>query len=153
MAKPFTLQPLVHLAQKKTDADTRTLGFLINNQQNAQNKLNMLQQYRKDYQEKMQSTQKDGMGLEDLRNFQDFIYRLDDAISQQSNVVEQAQAAVQNGRNELLKSKTRMNSFETLAQRHTMAEKKLADKIEQKAQDEHNGRRAAYNNTEHNEDN
>jgi flagellar FliJ protein len=148
MAKPFSLQPLVHLAQKKTNTDIKTLGFLINNHQAAQNKLNMLQQYRKDYQEKMQSTEKEGMGLEDLRNFQDFIYRLDDAIAQQNNVVMQAQSAVTNGQNELVKSKTRMNSFETLAQRHVLAEKNLEAKLEQKTQDEHSGRRAAYKNAE-----
>jgi flagellar FliJ protein len=151
MAKPFSLQPLVHLAQKKTETDTKMLGFLINNQQTAQNKLNMLQQYRKDYQEKMQSAEKDGMGLEDLRNFQHFIYRLDEAIAQQSAAVGQTQAAVQNGRNDLLNSKTRMNSFETLAQRHIATERKLEEKIEQKAQDEHNGRRAAYKDSEQNE--
>jgi flagellar protein FliJ len=148
MTKPFSLQPLVHLAQKKKEADTKMLGFLINNQQSAQNKLLMLQQYRRDYQEKMQSAEKDGMGLEDLRNFQDFIYRLDDAIAQQSAAVGQAQATVQNGRSELVKSKSRMNSFETLAKRHSETEKKLEAKREQKIQDEHSGRRAAYKNTE-----
>lgn len=153
MTNPFSLQPLVHLAQQKNDAATKKLGQLNRNRQAAQSKLEMLQQYRKDYQEKMQSAEKNGMELQDLRNFQDFIYRLDDAIKQQSAVVAQAQFSLQQGRSELSEAQRRMKSFDTLAQRHVEAERKLEAKIEQKIQDEHSGRRAAYKNTEHSEEN
>ena len=153
MTNAFSLQPLVHLAQQKNDAATRKLGLLNRNQQAAQSKLEMLQQYRKDYQEKMQQAEKNGMGLQDLRNFQDFIYRLDDAITQQSAVVAQAQISVQTGRSELSEAQRRMKSFDTLAHRHAEAEKKLETKIEQRMQDEHSGRHAAYKNAEHSEEN
>jgi flagellar protein FliJ len=153
MTRAFSLQPLLHLAQQKNDAATRKLGLLNRNQQSAQGKLEMLQQYRRDYQEKMQHAEKNGMTLEDLRNFQDFIYRLDDAIRQQSAVVAQAHISVQTGRSELSEAQRRMKSFDTLAQRHTAAEKILEVKAEQKIQDEHSGRRAAYKNTEHTEEN
>jgi len=147
------LQPLVHLAQQKNNSATRKLGLLNHTQQSAQGKLEMLQQYRKDYQGKLQDAEKNGMALEDLRNFQDFIYRLDDAIAQQSAVVAQAQTSVQNGRSELSEAQRRMKSFDTLAQRHTEAQRKLETKNEQKIQDEHNGRRAAVKNIERSENN
>lgn len=153
MTNAFSLQPLVHLAQQKNDAAITKLGMLNRNQQAAQSKLEMLQQYRKDYQEKMQQAEKNGMGLQDLRNFQDFIYRLDDAITQQSAVVAQAQISVQTGRSELSEAQRRMKSFDTLAHRHAEAEKKLETKIEQRMQDEHSGRHAAYKNAEHSEEN
>jgi flagellar protein FliJ len=153
MTRAFTLQPLLHLAQQKNDAATKKLGQLNRNQQSAQGKLEMLQQYRRDYQDKMQHAEKNGMALEDLRNFQDFIYRLDDAIKQQSAVVAQANISVQTGRSELSEAQRRMKSFDTLAQRHTAAERILEVKTEQKIQDEHSGRRAAYRNTEHSEEN
>jgi len=153
MTHAFSLQPLVHLAQQKSDAAIKKLGMLNRNQQAAQSKLEMLQQYRKDYQEKMQQAEKNGMGLQDLRNFQDFIYRLDDAITQQSAVVAQAQISVQTGRSELSEAQRRMKSFDTLAHRHAEAEKKLETKIEQRMQDEHSGRHAAYKNAEHSEEN
>jgi len=153
MTRTFSLQPLLHLAQQKNDAATRKLGLLNRNQQSAQGKLEMLQQYRRDYQDKMQHAEKNGMTLEDLRNFQDFIYRLDDAIKQQSAVVAQSHISVQTGRSELSEAQRRMKSFDTLAQRHTAAEKILEVKAEQKIQDEHSGRRAAYKNTEHTEEN
>lgn len=153
MSKPFTLQPLVHLAKQKNDTATKKLGLLNRAHESAHGKLEMLQQYRRDYQEKMQQAERNGMELEDLRNFQDFIYRLDDAIQQQNNVVVQAQVSAQKGRNDLLETQGRMKSFDTLAQRHALAEKKLETKIEQRMQDEHNGRRAAFKNTEHSEEN
>lgn len=153
MTKSFSLQPLVHLAKQKNDAATKKLGLLNRSQQSAQGKLEMLQQYRRDYQGKLHEAEKNGMTLEDLRNYQDFIYRLDDAIKQQTAVVAQAQVSVQSGRSELSDTQRRMKSFDTLAQRHTEAEKKLEAKIEQKIQDEHNGRRAAYNNAAHSEEN
>lgn len=153
MTHTFSLQPLVDLAQQKNDAATRKLGLLNRNQQSAQGKLEMLQQYRRDYQEKMQLAEKNGMELQDLRNFQDFIYRLDDAIAQQSAVVAQAQITVQTARSELSEAQRRMKSFDTLAQRHDEAEKKLEAKIEQRIQDEHSGRYSAYKNAGHSDDN
>ena len=153
MAKPFSLQPLVNLAQQKNDAAIKKLGLLNHNHQSAQSKLEMLQQYRRDYQEKLQHAEKDGLTLQDLRNFQDFIYRLDDAIAQQNAVVTQTEVSVQRGRDDLSDTQRRMKSFDTLALRHTEAEKKLDAKLEQRIQDEHNGRRAAYKNAELNEEN
>ena len=149
----FSLQPLVNLAQQKNDAATKKLGQLNRIQQSAQSKLEMLLQFRKDYQVKLQQAEKDGMGLDDLRNFRDFIRRLDEAITQQSAVVAQAQVSVQTGRSELTEAQRRMKSFDTLAHRHVEAEKKLDAKKEQKILDEHTGRRAVYKNAENNEDN
>jgi flagellar FliJ protein len=146
MSKTFSLQPLCHLAKQKNDAATRQLGLLNRNRLLAQDKLEMLQQYRRDYQEKMQAAEKDGMGLQDLCNFRDFIYRLDDAISQQNAVVSKARNSVQQGLELLSDAKCKMKSFDTLAQRHTESEKKKDAKLEQNIQDEHNGRRAGLNN-------
>lgn len=144
MANTFSLQPLVKLATQKNDAATRKLGLLNQQHQSAQNKLDTLQQFRRDYQEKFQEAARNGMDHQDLKNFQDFINRLDDAITQQRSVIEQAQNSVQAGRSELTETQRRKKSFDTLAQRHVEAEKKLETKAEQKIQDEHTGRIVAY---------
>ena len=153
MAKTFTLQPLLHLAKQKNETATKKLGQLNRSEQSAISKLDMLKQYRKDYQGKMQQAEQDGMGLHDLCNFRDFIYRLDDAITQQNAVVIQAQNSVQSGLGTLSDTQRRMKSYDTLAQRHVESEKKIETKREQQIMDEHNGRHAAYNNAEHSEDN
>jgi len=144
MAKPFSLQPLLHLAIQKNDAAIKHLGKLNQQQQAALTKLSTLQQYRKDYQEKFQEASKLGMASTDLRNFQDFIYRLDQAIKQQENILELATHSVNAGQVELTEAKRKMQSFDTLAQRHIEAEKIREAKAEQKTQDEHSGRFAAF---------
>ena len=143
MTKIFSLQPLVHLAQQKNEAATRKFGQLNQQQQAVQAKLDTLLQYRKDYQTRFQEAVQNGMSQSDLRNFQDFIQRLDEAIAQQRNANEHARTQVQVGRSELQDAQRKMKSFDTLAQRHLESEKKLAAKVEQRQQDEHTGRAAA----------
>lgn len=143
MINPFSLQPLVHLAQQKNDAATKKFGQLNQQQQAAQTKLDTLLQYRKDYQTRFQEAAQNGMSQSDLRNFQNFIQRLDEAIAQQRNANEQALNSVQTGRNDLQDTQRKMKSFDTLKQRHLESEKKLTAKSEQRQQDEHTGRFAA----------
>ncbi|MEI7843573.1 MAG: flagellar export protein FliJ [Gallionellaceae bacterium] len=143
MAKPFSLQPLVHLAKKQNDAAIKNLGHLNQQQKSAQDKLAMLQQFRRDYQLKLQDLSQKGMSPVDLRNFQDFIYRLDKAIEQQQSTVNLSIHSVSAGQVELKEAKRKMQSFDTLAQRHVEAEQKLEAKAEQKLQDEYAGRFAA----------
>jgi len=140
MAKKFSLQPLVRLAQQQNDAATRKFGQLNQQQQAAQAKLDTLLQYRKDYQTRFQQAEQNGMIQSELRNFQDFILRLDEAIALQRNTNEQACNLLQVGRSELQEAQRKMKSFDTLAQRHIENEKKLAAKSEQRQQDEHTGR-------------
>jgi flagellar FliJ protein len=144
MAKPFPLQPLLHLAQQKNDSAVKNLGKLNQQQNAAQTKLSTLQQFRTDYQEKFQEATKNGMASTDLRNFQDFIYRLEQAIRQQEGVIELSTHSVKAGQVELNETQRKMQSFDTLAQRHVEAERIREAKIEQKIQDEHSGRFAAY---------
>jgi flagellar FliJ protein len=87
MTKPFSLQPLIGLALHQNDAATRKLGQLNKQQQSAQGKLEMLRQYRKNYQERLQTSTQSGINPTELRNFQEFINKLDEAISQQLKLV------------------------------------------------------------------
>ena len=143
MSKTFSLQPLVDLAHQKNEAATRKLGQLNQQQQTAQGKLEALQQYRRDYQTKLQEAMQQGMEPVALRNFQDFIDRLDKAILQQNQVIEKAKRVVQTGRHELMDTTRKMRSFDTLAQRHVESEMKVEAKKEQRMQDEQTGRFAA----------
>lgn len=144
MIKPFSLQPLMNLAQHRNDSATRNLGQLNQQQQSAQQKLDILLEYRKDYQTRLQEATRNGMDPADLRNFQQFINKLDEAISQQLKAVEQSKASTQVGRGEFDTTQRKLKSFDTLQQRHIETQKQVAEKSEQKALDEHTGRFAAY---------
>jgi flagellar FliJ protein len=144
MAKPFPLQPLLHLAKQKSESAIKNLGKLNQQQNLAQTKLNTLHQFRKDYQEKFQEASKIGMASVDLRNFQDFIYRLDQAIKQQEGVVELMVHSVNAGQVAVIEAQRKMLSFDTLAIRHHQAEHIREAKMEQKIQDEYSGRFAIF---------
>lgn len=143
MAKPFPLQTLVLLAKQKNDAAVKNLGRLNQQHHSAEAKLQMLQQFRKDYQEKFQEAVSIGMSPVDLRNFQEFIYRLDQAIAQQQGVLTHTSTSLESGRELYRDTQRSVQSFETLAQRHWDAESKREAKAEQKAQDEYASRFAA----------
>lgn len=144
MTKSFSLQPLMKLAQHRNDSATRRLGQLNKQQQSAQEKLETLQQYRKDYQTRLQEATQNGMNPSDLRNFQQFINKLDEAIGQQLKQFEQSKISTQAGRNEFDVTRRKLKSFDTLQQRHIEEQKIVAEKSEQKTLDEHTGRMAAY---------
>lgn len=144
MTRPFSLQPLLNLAQHQNDSSARKLGHLNKQQEDAQQNLDILLGYHKDYQTRLQEAIKNGMSPADLRNFQQFINKLDAAISQQLKLVEQSKASTQAGRNEFNVTRRKLKSFDMLQQRHIEEQKKVAEKSEQKMLDEHTGRVAAY---------
>jgi len=144
MTKPFSLQPLMKLAQHQNDSAARKLGQLNRQQQGAQQNLDTLLEYRKDYQTRLQEATQNGMSQADLRNFQQFIDKLDEAISQQIKLVEQSEVLTQTGRNEFNATRRKLKSFDTLQQRHIEEQKKVAEKSQQKTLDEHTSRAAAY---------
>jgi len=144
MIKSFSLQPLMNLAQHRNDSATRKLGQLNQQQQNAQQKLDTLLEYRKDYQTRLQEVSRNGMDQAELRNFQQFINKLDEAINQQTRLVEHSKISTQAGRNEFDTTQCKLKSFDTLQQRHIEEQKKVVKQSEQKALDEHTGRFVAY---------
>ena len=143
MTKPFSLQPLMNLAQSQNDSATRNLGKLNRQQQSAQEKLETLHQYRRDYQTRLQESTQNGMDPAELRNFQEFINKLDTAINQQLKTVDQSKLSTQVGRGEFDATQRKLKSYDALQQRHIEEQKKVAEKSEQKALDEHTGRFAA----------
>lgn len=144
MPKPFSLQPLMNLAEHQSDSATRKLGQLNQQQQSAQQKLDTLREYRKDYQDRLQEVIQSGINPAELRNFEQFIHKIDEAISQQLKAVEQSKASTQIGRNEFDTMRRKLKSLDTLKQCHIETQKKAAEKSEQKILDEHSGRLATY---------
>ena len=142
--KRFSLQPLMNLAQHQKDSATHKLGQLNRQQHNAQSKLETLQQYRKDYQTRLQESTQNCINPAELRNFEEFMNKLDEAISQQLKLVGQSKASTQVGRGEFDTAQRKLKSFDTLHQRHIETQKKVAEKSEQIALDEHTGRSATY---------
>src|SRR5487761_2086998 len=140
MQKPFTLQPLMNLAQHQNESATRELGQRNKQQHDVEEKLQLLQRYRTDYQARLQSASQVGMDPAELRNFQQFINKLDEANAQQRKMLEHSKVRVQAGRSEFDSTQRRLKSYSTLQERHNEEQKKADSKSEQRALDEHTGR-------------
>jgi flagellar FliJ protein len=140
MAQKFTLQPLLDLVRDRADEATRRLGMLVRAEQNAQKRLDLLAQYRAEYAQKFRDAQSEGMTLQAWRNYQEFIDRIDLAISQQSTQVEIAAQNTAAGQEDWKALNTKLKALDTLAARQMAVYLKKEAKQEQKQLDELAGR-------------
>jgi len=143
MSQPFSLQPLLELMQEKTDEATRRLGQLIAAEQNARSRLQMLEGYRNEYADRLRSAIAEGITRQVLANYQDFLGRIDDAIRQQRQVVEQTEANTARGQQDWREKNTRLKAIGTLSDRHEEKERHKENRREQKLQDEFTTRKFA----------
>lgn len=136
MAKPFNLQPLLDLMQERTEESTRRLGQLIASEENAKGRLQLLEQYREEYAQKMREAVAEGVTPHTLRNYQDFLARIDEAIGQQRLTVQRARLGTLAGQAEWREQSKRLKAIDTLSQRHHAREQYRENRQDQKQQDE-----------------
>lgn len=141
MPRRFPLQPLLDLAQHHTDAAARDLNTLKVKWQDAEEKYRQLTAYREDYRAKLLQSTKLGMQVSSLRDFQLFLGKIEVAIRQQAEEVDQCKKRWEDGRHEWQAKQRKFKAFDTLSQRHLSSEQKREDKLEQREQDELSGNR------------
>lgn len=141
MTRPFTLQPLLEIMQNRADEATRRLGKLIASEQDAKARLQMLEQYRAEYAEKMCEASALGLTPIALRNYQDFLSRIDQAITQQAAVVKHSEVQTAHGQQHWKSQNKQLKAIDTLAVRHEARERHLEGKQEQKLLDEYTTRK------------
>ncbi len=144
MSKISALDTLIDLATTATDEAAKRLGNAIRAGEEAQNKLNMLSQYREDYAARFQSSLSKGMSPADYRNFQLFMQKLDTAIAGQEQILATAQRRIAQEQTAWRESERKRISFDTLATRAENELLRKEDKRLQKAMDEHAARQAFY---------
>lgn len=137
MSERFPLQTLLDLAQTRTDDAARRLGELIAGETETQRKLDLLENYRAEYQARFVEAARNGIGPDAWRNYSTFIDRLDEAISAQRQTLESSRQATSGGQQVWLGERNRLKAFDTLSQRHTVQLSRQVLKQEQQASDEH----------------
>lgn len=151
MAQPFSLQPLLELMQTRTDEATRALGKLIAAEQNQRSRLQMLEQYREEYAQRLRENIAQGITRLVMLNYQDFLARIDEAIEQQRLAVRNSEQSTRAGQEHWQQQNKQLKAIDTLSQRHDARERYRENKQEQKLQDEFSTRK--YSTREGNEDN
>lgn len=136
MSKPFALQTVLELMQRRADDATLQLARLIAAEQDAATKLKLLADYREEYAQRFQAAAQDGLTPQQWRNFQDFLARLDDAISQQQQTVAHSQRNTAAGQAAWQSQQVRLKAIDTLSVRHVRSETIRIERQEQKLVDE-----------------
>ena len=150
MSRPFSLQPLLELMQTRADDASRALGKLIAAEQDAKARLVMLEQYRSEYADQMRTATLQGLTPLALRNYQDFLGRIDQAINQQRSAVQQSAQQTLSGQENWRQQNQRLKAIDTLSQRHDLRERHRENKQEQKLLDEFTTRRFSSMKPEYN---
>jgi len=141
MARKLPLDTLTDLARTQTDDAARRLGALQSARLGAGQKLELLLQYRQDYDDQLHQLMNKGLPTAQWRNFQAFLGTLDGAIEQQRAIVAQADSRLDHGRSDWQHHKRRLNSFDTLAERVRRQEMLAQAKREQRDSDERAARK------------
>lgn len=141
MSKAFHLQPLLDLSNLRLDEATRQLGKLIAGEQEASQRLEVLTQYRDEYQARFLAAASNGLGPDAWRNYQGFLGRLDQAIEQARAIVTTSKQRTAAGQKNWLDKRGKVKAFGTLAERHQARVSYAETRSEQKLSDERSSRR------------
>lgn len=141
MAQPFSLQPLLEIMQTRTDDATRKLGQLIAAEQSQRSRLQMLEQYREEYAQRMRQATAEGITRQVLHNYQDFLGRIDEAIEQQRIAVRNSEDSTKAGQEQWKSQNKQLKAIDTLSQRHDARQRYRENKQDQKLQDEFSTRK------------
>jgi len=140
VTKPFSLQTLLDLSQLRMDEAGRRLNQLLASEQEAGARVALLQDYRAEYRQRFVAAVREGISREAMNNFQSFLGRLDEAIAQAQGLVEQSKQRTAVCQREWLDQRVQVKAYDTLSMRHFEREQRMADRQEQKVQDEHAAR-------------
>ncbi len=140
MAKPFSLQTLLDLSQMRMDEAGRRLAKLLAGEQEAGERVLLLQQYRDEYLARFAAARQNGIGRNAMENYRSFLARLDEAVGQAQEMAAQSRQRTAAGQREWLDQRGQVKAFDKLALRHQLREQVIENRQEQKFQDEHAAR-------------
>lgn len=136
MKNTFRLKIVQELAQKDSDEAATRLGHLNAEVAKADQKLQMLIDYREEYRQRFRGTLNNDVHSAEWKNFQQFLVKLDEAIEQQRGACAMARHAVVAGQRAWQATQIKVKAFESLEQRHHTQVEARVKKIEQRASDE-----------------
>lgn len=140
MAKHFHLAPLLELSNLRLDQAARQLGQLIAGEQQAGQRLELLVQYRNEYQALFLAAAEKGLDPQRWRNYRQFLDKIDEAIEQARTMAATARQRTAVGQKNWLDKRGKVKAFDTLAQRFRARIAYEESRTQQKLMDEHAAR-------------
>jgi flagellar FliJ protein len=140
MSPSKRLKPVQKVAANREQKAARSMGQARANLAQEEAKLAQLRQYHQEYLERFQEASAQGMSVGQLQEFRAFLGKLDEAIEQQQKVVAASMATHSTHREEWKQKRTRTQALGKVVERYRKEERKAADRVEQKENDERNNR-------------
>lgn len=123
-------------AVQAVDAAQKEFAQALKKVEDAKNQAKVLAEYKQGYEDNLQQSMEKGLTIETLQNYQNFISKLDEAMSTQSQVVEMAEAEMAVYRSNLQACQKKKLSYDVLIERADKAKVKAELKRDQKMMDE-----------------
>jgi len=136
MSKRFPLEVVMELTRRQADEAAAALSALRQKERAALQTLELLETCREDYHARFAKTSQDGLRNEQWRNYHEFIGKLNAAITQQKEALNQCRIQVQAGLDHWQECRVKLKSFDVLLERHQRGETQLENRREQRDQDE-----------------
>jgi len=144
MTKSERLKPVQRINESREKDAARALGRSVQIVQQHEQRLAELQQYRDEYDRQIQSMGENGVVASRLQQMQSFLHNLNQAISQQQLIVEQARREQEHKRRSWQQAHGKTQVMDKVVERYRRDEQYQANKRDQKENDEH-----ALNNSLH----
>ena len=141
MSHAFPLQPLLDLTQTRMDDAARRLGELIATQHESVRKLELLQNYRAEYEGRFHEAARNGLSPEAWRNYAGFLGRIDEAVAVQAAAVDRSRRLTVAGQDAWKEQRNKAKAFDTLQKRFDAGEARKTAQQEQRASDEYAAKR------------
>ncbi|WP_455203256.1 flagellar export protein FliJ [Kaarinaea lacus] len=136
MKKSQRMQPIRKVAVSKEQQAASALGEAQNQLQMQLQRLQELRDYQKDYASQFQQTGANGMDVASLMSFRSFLQQLEQAIEQQKQAVDAANALVDQRKKSWLASRGQVKIYDNVISRYHQEEIQQQDKKEQKESDD-----------------
>jgi flagellar FliJ protein len=137
MKKSRRLQPVVKVAESREQQAARALGESQSQLSQAQQRHAELLRYKEEYLQRFHAAGKVGMNAAQMEDYRQFLVKLDQAIEQQRQVVEQAAQVLETKRRHWFEKRTKTQALDKVVSRYQSAEQRQQDRQEQNEQDEH----------------
>ncbi|MCP5279584.1 MAG: flagellar export protein FliJ [Thiobacillus sp.] len=136
MARAFSLQILLEHSIHRMEAAERLLRMLGRKEEAARQRLEEIQGYKQEYQQRMTGAGQQGLEIHRLREYYAFLLKVDQAISHQEGEVDKARANWAAAHEKWLEQRRQVKAYEVLAQRHHQEARRQEEKRDQRATDE-----------------
>lgn len=134
--KSKRMQSILRLAQHEEQTAIEALGESSRNVEANIRQLEELKRYRAEYREQLLQEGESGFSAAKMRQFQQFLYKLDEVIVQQKEQIVVSEQIREQRREMWLDKRTRTNALDKVTQRYRASEAQEDQRRDQKESDE-----------------